>query len=94
MAGTSDGRLRSCRIHDLMREIILSRAKDQNIATIVAGATQGVRRSSGAFQFIYLESVSNYSQHFSLLHSFIVLGTEIQLQFHHWVDCVGVVQRF
>ncbi|AES95654.2 putative P-loop containing nucleoside triphosphate hydrolase, leucine-rich repeat domain, L [Medicago truncatula] len=32
---TSDGRVKTLRIHDLLREIIISKSKDQNFATIV-----------------------------------------------------------
>ncbi|XP_057502694.1 disease resistance protein RPM1-like [Actinidia eriantha] len=77
VAGMSDGRLRSCHIHELMHEIILSRAKEQNIATIVCGGDtrcpEKVRRLSIHRD---TESVADYSQHFSRLHSLIVLGTE------------------
>ncbi|PSS01364.1 Disease resistance protein [Actinidia chinensis var. chinensis] len=73
---TSDGRLRSCRIHDLMREIILVKAKEQNIATIVCGGDtrwpEKVRRLSIHRDS---ESVAN-SKHFSRLRSLIVFGAE------------------
>jgi disease resistance protein RPM1 len=38
VAGTSsEGRIRTCRIHDLLREIIISKSKDQNFAAVVRG---------------------------------------------------------
>jgi disease resistance protein RPM1 len=38
VAGTSsEGRIRTCRIHDLFREIIISKSKDQNFVAVVRG---------------------------------------------------------
>ncbi|XP_059438599.1 disease resistance protein RPM1-like [Corylus avellana] len=38
VAGTSsEGRIKTCRIHDLLREIIISKSKDQNFVAVVRG---------------------------------------------------------
>jgi len=34
---TSEGRIKTCRIHDLLREIIISKSRDQNFVTIARG---------------------------------------------------------
>jgi disease resistance protein RPM1 len=34
---TSEGRIKTCRIHDLLREIIISKSKDQNFVTVARG---------------------------------------------------------
>jgi disease resistance protein RPM1 len=34
---TSEGRIKTCRVHDLLREIIISKSRDQNFVTIARG---------------------------------------------------------
>ncbi|KAK2973041.1 hypothetical protein RJ640_020401, partial [Escallonia rubra] len=34
---TGDGRLRTCRVHDILREMILSKSREQSIGTIISG---------------------------------------------------------
>ncbi|KAK2995035.1 hypothetical protein RJ640_024478 [Escallonia rubra] len=34
---TIDGRLRTCRVHDILREMILSKSREQSIGTIISG---------------------------------------------------------
>ncbi|XP_059629685.1 disease resistance protein RPM1-like [Cornus florida] len=66
-----DGRLRRCRVHDLFREIITSKSREQRIAVTVGGGStrwlEKVRRLSMHYTLGNLQQINCYSQLRSLL---------------------------
>ncbi|KAF8390905.1 hypothetical protein HHK36_023204 [Tetracentron sinense] len=72
------GRVRECRVHDLMREIIISKSREQNFATVVAeqnskGLPQKIRRLS-----FHKSSNENIAQNLNISHtrSFVSFGLD------------------
>uniref|UniRef100_A0A7N1A5Q5 NB-ARC domain-containing protein n=1 Tax=Kalanchoe fedtschenkoi TaxID=63787 RepID=A0A7N1A5Q5_KALFE len=72
---TSDGRVKSCRIHDLLREIIIRKSRDQSFAAIAkedgGSWPEKVRRLAVHNMLQYI-----HNQNFPQLRSLLVFGVE------------------
>ncbi|KAK2969089.1 hypothetical protein RJ640_020400, partial [Escallonia rubra] len=67
---TGDGRLRTCRVHDILREMILSKSREQSIGTIISGHDAKWRCLS---IHNYVENIHR-SESYSRLRSLLIFG--------------------
>ncbi|KAK2993706.1 hypothetical protein RJ640_027058 [Escallonia rubra] len=69
---TRDGRLGTCRVHDILREMILSKSREQSIGTIISGHDAKWRCLA---IHNYVENIHK-SESYSRLRSLLIFGVE------------------
>ncbi|XP_042475259.1 disease resistance protein RPM1-like [Macadamia integrifolia] len=75
----SDGRVKSCRVHDLMHDIIISKSKDWNFSEIVAEQNSNPSKSARRLSFHNNKSKGLKTLNFSHLRSFLLFGVHKDL---------------
>ncbi|GKV10625.1 hypothetical protein SLEP1_g21965 [Rubroshorea leprosula] len=66
-AKTSDGRVKTCRIHDLLREIVISKSRDQNFAVVAKEQDAPWPEKMSILRCKSLEKVPLGIEHLSML---------------------------